>query len=173
MTKIKLILVDEKYSEQYEDYKKNMIENDSSMDGCGNLREKTVNNWIKESLDHHKGINIPEGRVPATQLVALNENDKVVGMLQIRHNLKTEYLEKFGGHIGYSVRCDERRKGYAKEMLKQALPWCKKLGIDKVLITCKKENVGSSKTILANGGVFESEIKNGEKTMLRYWIDVK
>ena len=172
MEKIKLILVDEKYLKQYEDYKNNMLENESSMDGCGNLKEQSADVWVKESLDYHKGINIPDGRVPATQLVALNEVGKVVGMLQIRHNLENDYSKKFGGHIGYSVRCDERRKGFAKEMLKQALPWCKNLGIDKVLITCKKENVGSSKTIQANGGVLESEIVNGDKIMLRYWIEL-
>ncbi|WP_143002008.1 GNAT family N-acetyltransferase [Pseudobutyrivibrio sp. 49] len=36
--------------------------------------------------------------------------------------------------MGYSVAPDERRKGYATQMLSLVLPECKKLGIDKVLI---------------------------------------
>ena len=94
-------------------------------------------------------------------------------MLQIRHCFN-DYLEKFGGHIGYSVAPSERRKGYATEMLKAALPKCRELGLDKVLITCIDHNVGSRKTILANGGIYESTVyEPDEKVNLeRYWIDL-
>ena len=94
-------------------------------------------------------------------------------MLQIRHYFNA-YLEKYGGHIGYSVAPSERRKGYASQMLKLALPKCKELGIDKVLITCIEDNIGSRKTILANGGVYESSVyEPDEKINLeRYWIDL-
>ena len=37
-------------------------------------------------------------------------------MIQLRHCFN-DYLERYGGHIGYSVRPDERRKGYAAWML--------------------------------------------------------
>lgn len=173
MSKIKLLLVNEKYIQQCQDYKDIMLKNNSSMDGCGSLKQNDVKTWIKESKDYHRGKNVQPNMVPATQLIAVDEDEKVVGMLQIRHSIEHEYLGKFGGHIGYSVRCDERRKGYAKQMLKQSLYWCKKLGIKKVLITCKKENIASSKTILSNGGIFEREVQNGDNTMLRYWIDIK
>ena len=94
-------------------------------------------------------------------------------MFQIRHYFNA-YLEKYGGHIGYSVAPSERRKGYASQMLKLALPKCKELGIDKVLITCIEDNIGSRKTILANGGVYESSVyEPDEKINLeRYWIDL-
>ncbi|MBQ6052889.1 MAG: GNAT family N-acetyltransferase [Clostridia bacterium] len=68
-------------------------------------------------------------------------------MIQIRHFLN-EYLENFGGHIGYSVSPSESRKGYASQMLKVSLPECKSLGIDKVLVTCSPENIGGKKTII-------------------------
>lgn len=35
--------------------------------------------------------------------------------------------------------------------------------MDKVMVTCSRENIASEKTILANGGVFEKEVLvNGE-----------
>jgi predicted acetyltransferase len=112
--------------------------------------------------------------VPATQFIFVREDDeKIVGMLQIRHFLN-DYLEKYGGHIGYSVAPSERRKGYASGMLKCALPECRKLGMEKVLITCIDNNIGSRKTILANGGVYDSTVfEPDEKVFLeKYWIDL-
>ena len=73
------------------------------------------------------------------------------------------YLDTYGGHIGYSVAPGERRKGYASQMLKEALIKCRELGIDKVLITCTDNNEGSRKTILANGGIYESTVYEPEE----------
>ena len=83
-----------------------------------------------------------------------------------------EYLEKYAGHIGYSVRPSERRKGYATAMLRDALPYCRELGITDVLISCVVGNEGSRKTILNNGGVYESTVHEPEldRDLERYWI---
>lgn len=85
---------------------------------------------------------------------------------------QNDYLEKYAGHIGYSVRPCERRKGYAKEMLGMALTFCRELGIDNVLVTCADGNVGSEKTILANGGVYEYTIHEPDEDidLKRFWI---
>lgn len=99
-------------------------------------------------------------------------DDKIVGMIQIRR-ISNPYLEKFGGHIGYSVAPSKRRKGYATQMLRTALPKCSGLGLDKVLISCIKGNEGSRKTILNNGGEYESTIYDSEiewTDVERYWI---
>ncbi len=90
----------------------------------------------------------------------------------IRHFLN-DYLEKFGGHIGYSVRKSERQKRYAKKMLELALEKCKELNINRVLLTCSKDNIPSMKTILSQGGVLENEVLEGERITCRYWIDLK
>jgi len=84
----------------------------------------------------------------------------------------SDYLLNFGGHIGYSVRKSERLKGYATEMLALGLIECKELNINKVLITCDKDNVASAKTIIANGGKLENEILEGNRTTQRYWISL-
>ena len=47
------------------------------------------------------------------------------------------------------------------------------MGIKKVLMVCDKDNIGSAKSIIKNGGILENEhIENG-KTEQRYWIDLE
>ena len=167
---IKLVLPSKKYEKEIELYKSNL--GSELVHGTGGLENKTVAEWIKMCEDNRQGKNLPEGYVPATTFIAIRESDnKVVGSIQVRHRL-TDGLFLHGGHIGYMTAVDERRKGYCKEMLRQCLLYCKKLGIDKVLITCKKWNIGSAKTILANGGVLENEVDVKNDIFQRYWIDL-
>lgn len=83
-----------------------------------------------------------------------------------------QYLTSIGGHIGYSINPTERKKGYGKQMLKQALIEAKKQGLEKVLLTCDSDNQGSRKIIESNRGILEETIFNEEraKTINRYWI---
>ena len=161
------------YAQQIMDCKQEYLAADSSMDGCGPLRrtDDPMEYIQKCALEEHPET-CPADLVPATQLVLVRQADrKVLGFLQIRHEFN-DYLATFGGHIGYSVRPCERRKGYAKEMLRMALPYCREIGLDKVLITCKDGNVGSEKTILANGGVYESTVHEPKENvdLKRFWI---
>ncbi len=118
--------------------------------------------------------NTPEGYVPATTLFALDTDRNIfVGAVNIRHYLN-EALLLGGGHIGDGVRPSERRKGIATIMIGLALKECKKMGIDKVLMTCDKDNIGSAKSIINNGGILENEFVNEDgKIEQRYWIDLK
>lgn len=91
--------------------------------------------------------------------------------MNIRHYL-TDALLYTGGHIGDGVRPSERRKGYATAMIALALDECRKLGLDRVLMTCDKTNVGSAKSIIKNGGVLENEVLDDGVLEQRYWIDL-
>lgn len=116
----------------------------------------------------------PEGRVPDTTLFCLDmDRDIFVGAVNIRHYLN-EGLLYDGGHIGDGIRPSERRKGYATAMLALALDECKKLGMNRVLICCDKDNIGSAKSIIRNGGILENEVVDEKGSITqRYWIELK
>lgn len=115
-----------------------------------------------------------DGLVPDSVFFLSDEtNNKLIGAIDIRHYLNDALL-KNGGHIGDGIRPSERRKGYGTLIIKLALEECKKLNINKVLICCDKDNVGSAKTIINNGGILENEIVNDDLTITqRYWIEIK
>lgn len=158
--KAKLIRPEESYLEGVASYRREMLVAKSSMDGTGTLRRtENVEEWLRQCRDGERPERLSEGKVPATQFVfADTETKRIYGMVQVRHTLN-EYLRNFAGHIGYSVRPTERRKGYAKKMLQEALVFCKtELGLREVLVSCLVENEASRRTILACGGVFEEKV---------------
>ena len=123
-----------------------------------------------ENLDTKE--NDESGWVPDTTLFCLDKDRNIfVGAVNIRHVLNDALL-KTGGHIGDGIRPSERRKGYATAMIALALDECKRLGIKKVLMTCDKNNIGSAKSIINNGGILENEIEADEHIEQRYWIQL-
>lgn len=113
------------------------------------------------------------GLVPDSTFFCLDEDrDIMVGAVNIRHYLNEALLQS-GGHIGDGVRPSERRKGIATQMIGLALQECKKLGIHRVLMVCDKDNVGSAKSIMKNGGVLENEVVVDGCVEQRYWIALK
>ena len=166
-----LMIPDITLADEIRAYRQAFLDSGDSMDGTGSLRRhENPADWLAENERCASWDTVPEGWVPATQFVCVRDG-KIIGMIQVRHELN-DYLAQFGGHIGYSVRPDERRKGYAAQMLHDVLPYCRKIGLERVLITCNADNEGSRKTILKNGGVYENTVyEPGEECgTQRYWI---
>ena len=153
------------------------------MDEWTSTGEKIIPYAIRKN-DYHdfenyaKNLELTEpkdGLVPDSTFFCLDaERNIIVGAVNIRHYLNANLL-RAGGHIGDGVRPSERRKGIAMKMIALALDECAKLGIDRVLMVCDKDNIGSKKSIINNGGVLENEFFDEEDgtVVLRYWIDLK
>ena len=156
-------------------YREEFLEAGDSMDGAGPLRRfPDPLEWLREIEKYTDPATVPEGLVQATQFVYVRKADgRILGMLQVRHTMN-DYLEKYAGHIGYSVRPSERRKGIAKRMLRLGLAYCRSIGLPRVMVSCIDTNEGSRRTILANGGIYESTVHEPEKdiNLERYWIDL-
>ena len=168
MLKLKLVKACEAYREQIFDM----------MDEWTSSGEKIVPYAIRVS-DYHdfdrycQNIELKEPKghlVPNSTFFCLDEErNRMVGAVNIRHYLN-EALLLNGGHIGDGVRPSERRTGIATQRIHLTWEDCRKLGINRVLMVCNRENIGSAKSIMNNGGVLENEIVADGTVEQRYWI---
>ena len=154
--------------QQIEDYKNEFILNNETIHGAAKLTELSTNEWVKFVENTKYKETVTPGFVTAHTFFAL-VNDRIVGIINGRHELN-DYLLNFGGHIGYSVRKSERRKGYGKNMLNYTSQFLFSLDLEKILITCDKNNIASRRTIESCGGILENEVVDESRTTLRYWI---
>lgn len=174
MMNIRLERPDKTHIEEILRYKEEFISNgDSSIDGSSGLQTaQDLEEWLENVQKCSSEETVPDGLVPSSTYVVYNEQDELIGMIDIRHYLN-EKLFQSGGHIGYSVRPSKRRQGYATCMLELALGLCKdQLKIDRVLLTCNSWNTASIKVILANGGVLEPDENGEDSKKRRYWINI-
>lgn len=172
---LELVFPTPEYKNQVEEYLQEFFDNgEYEIAGDGGLdRIKDFDKWLEKVQNDLSEDSIEDNRIPATVYLTIRKSDnKIVGNVQIRHRLNKELL-KYGGHIGDSIRPSERKKGYATEQIRLALQECKKLGIDNVLMDCDKTNIGSAKSIINNGGIFENEIYVNNEFVQRYWISLK
>lgn len=167
---LKLVRYDEVSEENYIDYiseweshQEKVVPSAARRDGHSFL--EMMNKWREDETD----IAVSKGLVPATLYFLIDDSGRTLAGIQFRHFLN-ERLRQDGGHIGYGVRKSERRKGYAHEMLKLLLEKIKQLEIDKVLITCDDNNIGSAKTIESCNGIMQDKVMFENELIRRYWI---
>ncbi|WP_066714714.1 GNAT family N-acetyltransferase [Clostridium sp. Marseille-P299] len=154
------------YRQEHLDY------GESSIFGCaGLIYYNSFDEWLRFTNSIVSEKLTREGVHASTFLTVREFDHKIVGSIQLRHSL-TKELEQYGGQIGYGIRPSERRKGYATKQLTMLLEVARRMSLDKVLITCEKNNVGSAKTIINNGGCMEREsfYPLTSQTIQKYWI---
>ncbi len=162
------------------DYAKENVESNSDLNGAAGLErcldEISYEEWLveierREDIEYATRIN----RCPSkTFFVAREDDNRIVGMVNVRYSIREELLNTWASHIGYGIRPSERRKGYAKIALYLSLLVEKKLGEEKVSLNCIVDNVASNKTIIALGGVLEkTAFDEYDETMTNHYrIDV-
>ncbi len=128
--------------------------------------------FLAREQDVRQGRNLPPGHVPGVTYWPF-DGDEILGTAQLRLELN-EHLRDYGGHIGYCIRPSRRRRGYMKRVLPLVLDEAARAGIDRVLITCRRENTASARVIESAGGEFQDERTDParNRTLRRYWIDL-
>ena len=138
-----------------------------------NLIENNFPAYIRRLDEENQTVELKSGYVPSTTFWLAANNTKIIGESRLRHWLTTS-LEYEGGHIGYVIRPSARRQGYGTCILALTLEKAKDLGLNRVLLTCDTDNIGSARIIKQNGGKLASQgISNSSgKPISRYWINL-
>ena len=185
MNEIELQLPTPQHKAAAEDFKSEFLEmQEPVIYGSALFDQMEYEQWLALNTNNRHESTVSTGWVTATTLFAVRKQDlKIVGVIDIRHNLRNDFLAQYGGHLGYSVRPSERKKGYATEILKMGIEYAKSLNIEKLMIACFSDNIASIRTIEKCGGVLSEakpyidgqliNIPNSEEKIVNiYWIDL-
>lgn len=176
--RIKLVKPTKEYEKEIIEYREEHLKNEEKeIHACSRLDQMdNYDEWLISLEKNSKKETVQSDWTVSTQFLGVRERDnKIVGMISIRHELTTDFLRNYAGHIGYGIRPTERKKGYATQMFNQALKYCKEeLKLEKVMVNCLKENIASKNTIINEGGVLEREYttNQGENVQI-HWIELK
>ena len=155
------------------DFKKEFFDNgEKTINGSYKLDmdRYTYSEWLQIIKDNlNKDVVNPKFGLSHT-FFAVKYDGEIIGIVNLRHTLTDFY--KDSGHIGYSVRPSERKKGYATEILRQVLDCAKKQGLAEVYLTCKKNNEASRKTIIRNCGTLNRIFVKNEIEYEEYRISL-
>jgi len=66
--------------------------------------------YVRGLRDESLGVGLPDGWVPATKYILVNDEGDYVGIFNLRHRL-TDFLRNGPGHIGYGVAPEKPRPG--------------------------------------------------------------
>lgn len=148
------------YADEIAAYRQEMLDAKSSFDGCFSLKRMSdpqafISDCMNWANPRRKADE--QGAWGNVILVLRKSDRKMVGCMQV-HNVLTQRMKDYTGHVGYSVRPSERGKGYAKRMLAKAIDFLGTFGFEEIFVSCIPENEASKTVILANGGEFIEKV---------------
>ena len=161
MNELLLIEPTEEYLSQIEDYKKEFLSSGEIPSGSSSLENfDDITEWLHRTrILANENDNI-SGIVPQIQYLCIRKGDnRLVGMICLRRVL-TDYLSKFAGNVGYSIRKSERRHGYGHEQLRLALEKFRILGMSTIIICCSDANEAAARVAISCGAIREGSETN-------------
>ena len=115
---------------------------------------------VERKRQNSLGYELPEGFVPDTVYVLIDDDGEYVGIFNFRHHLNG-FLASGPGHIGYGISPRFRRRGYAVEGLKLLVKLVSPLiDEDEIYLSCNRDNTASLKVQLAAGGRIHHETED-------------
>lgn len=174
---MRFVFPDIQYRDQVTEFIQEFYDYKSELNGTGELerylKDSTYSEWLyrlQEEAQNPEGT----GTVPSSTYFYMDEKDRMIGMANLRTKLDSFYLEQ-GGHVGFCIRPTMRKKGYGTRLLQELCGICGMMGLDRILVTCLKENVASAALIRKCGGVLENEIRSEKYKAIvqRYWIETR
>ncbi len=135
--------------------------------GVSGYRTMDFPEWL-EMIKTASAIGNEFGR---SELFLCFEGGVLVGLMSVRYDMPAPLLEMYG-NIGYNVRPSERRKGYATEMLRFGLAFCREKGLDNAVLGCYRDNIASAKTIEKCGGILSRETAPDSEGRVCLYYDI-
>lgn len=129
--------------------------------------------YVRMLYNQSRGVGLSAGFVPSNTYWLLRDGKDIVGAVRLRHRLSPMLIDE-GGHIGYEIAPSARRRGYGTRQLALVLDKARKRGLKVALVTCDADNIGSTRIIEKNGGVYDNEAisqRTGNRVS-RYWIEL-
>lgn len=173
MEALKLVTPTEAHQAAAEAFKNEFMEyGEQIINGSALLDQMEYLPWLENMRNNNNPQTVSSDWVVSSTFFAMRESDgAIVGIIDVRHSIKQPFLSQYGGHIGYAVRPGERRKGYAVQMLRQALAFTREIGLEKVMLGCYCDNTASKRTMEACGAKWtETKPYADGKMMDIYWI---
>lgn len=159
MEDLRLVRPDKTYEKIALEMKQEFFSNGETVINGGALIEKMEYfDWLINTVNNSRPETVRnDWVVSSTYFVERVQDERVIGMVDIRHTLDNSFLKSYGGNIGYSVRPSERHKGYGIGILKMALDYSRTIGLTSVMLGCYADNIASIRTIEACGGIEENK----------------
>lgn len=165
MSELRLVEPAMQYESAVMSFRKEFLDAGERVSGGAGLEQaENYEDWLCGRCAPHYG------KVSEKVFLAFNDQGILVGISDLRLGTN-DFIEKYAGRVGYSVRPSQRGKGYATEILRLTLKEAVKCGFHQVLITCNAPNAASAKVIEKNGGELESTVPHpGFPDVRRYHI---
>ena len=90
-----------------------------------------------------------DGFFSQVYFVRRQKEEKLIGVIEVRYGFSEEKYHY--GHMGYSVRPDERGHGYGTSFVAWGLAHVRARGVRQAIICCYEDNAASRRAIEKNG----------------------